>query len=116
MQPDASALILKQMDSVSTDGGTPLASAISAAADALDYRSKEAVIVVVTDGDETCGRDPCEVARNLHYNSPNLKVHVIGVDTGASQTAACIASETNSYSVQTKNLKESLRANCRFPL
>ena len=106
VQRNAAAPILAQMDKLTTDGGTPLTAAIAAAAEALDYRNREAVIVVVTDGDETCGRDPCELARALHHDAPDLKIHMIGVDGSATSTASCIAEETNSYSVQTKNLDE----------
>jgi hypothetical protein len=32
----------------------------------LDFRNKPGVIVVVTDGEETCGRSPCDLAKQLH--------------------------------------------------
>ena len=41
----------------------PLTTAVERAASVLDYRS---VIVVVTDGEETCGRSPCDLATQLH--------------------------------------------------
>ena len=36
------------------------------AAVALDYRTKPGVIVVLTDGEETCGRSPCDLGKQLH--------------------------------------------------
>ena len=44
-------------------GKTPLTSAVEQAANVLDYRNKPGVIVVVTDGEETCGRSPCALAK-----------------------------------------------------
>jgi Ca-activated chloride channel family protein len=58
-------------------GKTPLTSAVEQAAQVLDYRSKPGVIVVVTDGEETCGRSPCELGKQLHLLGDQLTVHVI---------------------------------------
>ena len=48
------------------------------AAEVLDYRNKPGVVVVVTDGEETCGRSPCELGEQLHAAALQLAVHVIG--------------------------------------
>ena len=45
-------------------GKTPLTSAVEQAAEVLDYRAKPGVIVVVTDGEETCGGRLASLARN----------------------------------------------------
>ena len=47
-------------------GKTPLTSAVEQAAEVLNYRSKPGVIVVVTDGEETCGGSPCALGKQLH--------------------------------------------------
>jgi Ca-activated chloride channel family protein len=36
------------------------------------------VIVVVTDGEETCGGSPCDLGKKLHGGAEQLTVHVIG--------------------------------------
>jgi hypothetical protein len=51
-----------------------LTTAVEQAASVLDYRS---VIVVVTDGEETCGRSPCDLATQLHEAALRLVIHVI---------------------------------------
>jgi Ca-activated chloride channel family protein len=33
--------------------------------------------VVVTDGEETCGRSPCDLAKQLHDAARQLTIHVI---------------------------------------
>lgn len=119
VQTRASARILSEIAVITTDGGTPLSSSIEAAATALDARDQPAVIVVVTDGDETCDRDPCEVARTLHHNFPLLTVHVIMFDALASGKVSCFASETNGRFVAAKELTElsnALRESLECPL
>ena len=59
-------------------GKTSLTSAVEQAANVLDYREKPGVIVVVTDGEETCGRSPCELGKQLHVAADQLTIHVIG--------------------------------------
>jgi Ca-activated chloride channel family protein len=59
-------------------GKTPLASAVKQAADVLDYTKKPGVIVLLTDGEETCGGTPCDLGKLLHANAAQLTVHVIG--------------------------------------
>jgi len=75
--PDAADLIMKEVDALVPAGKTPLTTAVEQAAEALDYRNKPGVIVVVTDGEETCGRSPCDLAKQLHDAAERLTIHVI---------------------------------------
>ena len=50
---DAANIIMKEVDALIPAGKTPLTTAVEQAAEALDYRNKPGVIVVVTDGEET---------------------------------------------------------------
>jgi Ca-activated chloride channel homolog len=60
-------------------GKTPLTSAVEQAANILEFRAKPGVIVVLTDGEETCGRSPCELGKRLHAEAAQLTIHVIGL-------------------------------------
>jgi Ca-activated chloride channel homolog len=60
-------------------GRTPLTSAVQQAAEALHFRDKPGVIVLLTDGEETCGGLPCEVGKALHDQAAQLTVHIIGL-------------------------------------
>ena len=75
---DAAGLIMRTVDALVPAGKTPLTSGVEVAAEALDYREKPGVIVVVTDGEETCGRSPCELAKQIKATATQLTVHVIG--------------------------------------
>ena len=45
----------------------------------LDFSHKPGVVVAVTDGEETCGRSPCELGKQLHAAAEQLTVHIIGL-------------------------------------
>jgi Ca-activated chloride channel family protein len=75
--PDAAEPIMNAVNALVPAGKTPLTSAVEQAANVLDYKNKPGVIVVVTDGEETCGRSLCEAAKTLHATAAQLTVHVI---------------------------------------
>jgi Ca-activated chloride channel family protein len=75
--PDAAELIMKVVDSLVPAGKTPLTTAVEQAASVLDYRNKPGVIVVVTNGEETCGRSPCDLGKQLRDAALRLTVHLI---------------------------------------
>ena len=75
--PNAAKPIMSAVDALVPAGKTPLSSAVEQAAEVLNYRSKPGVIVVITDGEETCGGQPCELGKRLHDAASRLTVHVI---------------------------------------
>jgi Ca-activated chloride channel family protein len=75
--PDAANPIMSAVNGLVPAGKTPLTSAVEQAAEVLNYRDKPGVIVVVTDGEETCGRSPCTLGKQLHLLGDQLTVHVI---------------------------------------
>jgi Ca-activated chloride channel family protein len=76
--PNAAALIMKDVNALTPAGKTPLTEAVMQAAEVLDFREKPGVIVVVTDGEETCGGAPCDLGKKLHAEAAELTVHIIG--------------------------------------
>jgi Ca-activated chloride channel homolog len=52
---NAADQILREVNALVPAGRTPLTSAVEQAANVLDFREKPALIVVLTDGEETCG-------------------------------------------------------------
>jgi Ca-activated chloride channel family protein len=75
--PDAAEPIMNAVNALVPAGKTPLTTAVEQAANVLDYKNKPGVIVAVTDGEETCGRSLCELAKMLHSTAAQLTVHVI---------------------------------------
>ena len=84
--------LLGQVDRIKPEQGTPLARGLERAGNMLDGVNVSGVIVVVTDGEDSCQGDPCAVARSLKQKKPNIKVNVIGV--GGSGKGRCMADAT----------------------
>lgn len=75
---DAGDRIMRAVAKLNPAGRTPLTAAVAEAVRVLAYREKPGIIVLVTDGEETCGRAPCALAETLRVQGKQLTVHVIG--------------------------------------
>ena len=92
--PNAAARIMASVQSLVPIGGTPLTLAVEQGAEVLDFRSKPGVIVVLTDGEDTCGGSPCRVGAALHAAAAQLTIHVIGLQMeGSIAGSRCIADQ-----------------------
>ena len=58
-QAGAASAIVQAADSMKFLGKTPLTDAVRSAAEALKYTEDKARVILITDGLETCGGDPC---------------------------------------------------------
>ncbi|WP_338803486.1 VWA domain-containing protein [Xenorhabdus griffiniae] len=89
----AQRLALKRtIDRIEPYGKTPLALALETAGSLVDGVDRDAIILLISDGDETCGGDPCAVANALKKQKPRLQVNVVDImHTGAGN---CIAKQT----------------------
>jgi hypothetical protein len=87
----------EQVEGAEPTGWTPLALALEAAAADFDPGGESVTnaIIMVTDGEETCGGDPCETAGALHAADVALTTHVVGFALTREQRQAvrCIAEE-----------------------
>lgn len=72
--------------------GTPLAQGVEDAGAMIDGVTAPAVLVVVSDGEDSCGGDPCAVARALKAQKPQLTINV--VDILGNGVLACMAEAT----------------------
>ena len=79
-------------------GYTPLAESLNRAAVLLFQRMNEpAVIVVLSDGKDTCGGDPCAEARRIQRHQPGIAIHMVRLGGGAGgrdDAFACVAAAT----------------------
>ena len=114
---DAAEPILKTVDSLNPAGKTPMTEAVEQAAEVLDYKAKPGIVVVLTDGEETCGGAPCSLGGKLHAEGAQLTVHVIGFRMTAFWTGAqssldvqCLAKETGGLYIATNSQEELVRA------
>ncbi len=77
--PNAAGAILDTVRGLTPAGQTPLTEAVTQAAEVLDCRTKPGLIVVLTDGEETCQGKPCELGKELRAQAFQLTVHVVGL-------------------------------------
>jgi len=110
---------MSAVNSLVPAGRTALTSGIEEAAEALDFRAKPGVIVVVTDGEETCGRSPCELAKQLRATGFGLTVHVIAFRyegfswTGGGSSVMdlmCVAQENKGLYIKANDEEELVEA------
>ena len=90
---DAAALA-GAVDRLNPKGKTPIAASLTKAADDLKSAETRATIILVSDGIETCGGDPCAVAKALEASGVDFTAHVIGFDVSdpaAKAQLRCIA-------------------------
>jgi hypothetical protein len=86
--------LIKAIRGVKVKGGTPLARAVQRAGNIIKGvdKSEMGMIVVVTDGLDTCGGNVCAVARSLKKQKPGLRISLI--DLGGHRETHCLATET----------------------
>ncbi|QEX14837.1 hypothetical protein FRZ44_01120 [Hypericibacter terrae] len=80
--------LIRATDALQPERGTALARSIERAGNTMS-RTRKAIMVVATDGEDTCQGDPCAAAQAAMANNPNLTINV--VDVGGSRVAQCIA-------------------------
>ncbi|MCG6116908.1 MAG: VWA domain-containing protein [Aquimonas sp.] len=73
---------LRTVRGLNARGMTPLSAAVVQAAQALRHVEQKATVILVSDGEETCGLDPCQVGRELEASGVDFTAHVIGFDVG----------------------------------
>ena len=84
--------LLAQINGIQARGGTPLGDGIRRAAAMVDGVNRDAVMVVLSDGEDSCGANPCAVAQQIARSKPRLKINV--VDIQSEGTAHCLAQAT----------------------
>jgi len=123
---DAAGPVIDAVERLVPGGLTPLAASVQTAADALDYRAAPGIVVLVTDGNETCGGRPCALGEALARDAHDLTVHVIGFKVvvdfwtwdNPEQTsfpvdetvARCLADATGGLFVSTETVEELVEA------
>lgn len=92
------------VDGIVPRGYTPIAEALRRAAGALPA-SGAASIVLVSDGEDTCGDPPCAAAKALKKAHPDLQISTIGFRTTGTASAdlQCIADSTGGLYVTAAN-------------
>lgn len=119
--PDAAAAVVAGIEALTPGGLTPIAASVAAAAEVLDYRAQAGIVVLVTDGNETCGGTPCALGATIAAEARDLTVHVIGFRVvhdpfswnspeapgyDGQTVAKCLADATGGLFVSTETVEE----------
>lgn len=101
-------------------GKTPLTAAVKQAAEALKYTEDKATVVLITDGLETCGGDPCALGKELEAAGVDFTADVVGFGLTAAEgkQVSCLADNTGGKYIQASDeaaLKDALAETVAAP-
>lgn len=102
------------VDKLTPRGKTPLSDAVRLGANELKFTEQKATVVLISDGKETCDKDPCALGLELERLGVDFTAHVIGFDVTSiddQQGLRCLAANTGGdyYTASTdKELYEAL--------
>jgi WD40 repeat protein len=109
--------VLEKLPTLEAQGMTPLSEAVIQSVDDFDHKDpfRHNSLVVISDGEETCGGDPCTMADDLvNVYGIRFTMYVIGFDIldnpTAQQQLRCLADKTGGVYVDANNRDELARA------
>lgn len=101
-------MMSSQISGLRASGYTPISLALQSAVSLLPADASPQAIVLVSDGEDTCGAPPCDAAAEAKRTHPGLTISTIGFKTEgeASAQLSCIASATGGLFVQAGNANQ----------
>ena len=99
--------LLRGMNSANVGGATPLVYALDRAVeeDLSVFSNQPKKIILITDGGENCGGDPCAYARDLAKTHPEIHIDVVLVQ-GRFSSLNCLATQTGGKVYNLDNLSD----------
>ena len=103
-----SETLAKKINQIQPKGKTPLTDALALAVKQIPKTSEEADIILITDGLETCDKDPCALAKEIAAEGITIRTHVVGFGLTEKEAGslACIAKETGGLLLRPQSGKE----------
>ncbi|WP_337236329.1 vWA domain-containing protein [Proteus faecis] len=96
--------LLSYIKRIEPDSGTPLAESIKRAGNLIKGNNRDTIIVLLSDGLESCDQDPCAAARTLKRAHPRAVINVVDIlGTGAGN---CVAQATGGKVFTARNANE----------
>lgn len=75
-------LVSKKIDELNPKGKTPITDSVLTAFDLVRANENATTVILVSDGIETCGGDPCKAVKEAKDAGINFVMHVVGFDVG----------------------------------
>ena len=100
--------LIQKVNAINPKGKTPITASIEQALAAAKANPDPTTIVLLSDGLETCGGDPCSSVKKAKQSGANFLLHVIGFDLAKEDTAAleCAAQAGGGMYFDAKNAAE----------
>ena len=107
VQPVEKEALKSTINAINPKGRTPITSSINSALEVAND-SENAAIVLISDGLETCGLDPCEAVRTAKAAGRPFVLHVVGFDVAGEDTAQleCAAQAGGGLYLNAENAEE----------
>lgn len=97
------------VESLQPKGMTPIAASLTEAARVLRATEQKATVILISDGEETCAKDPCAIARDLEHSGVDFTAHIIGFDVPDPKHQAqlrCMAEATGGRFLNARDARE----------
>ena len=91
-----SSVLISSINKIKPKGKTPLTDALELAVKQIPKTAEEADIILITDGLETCDRDPCALAQKIADEGINIRAHIVGFGLSKKEvnSLSCIPEKT----------------------
>ncbi|WP_026279575.1 VWA domain-containing protein [Thioalkalivibrio sp. ALgr3] len=100
--------IARTIHDLNPQGMTPLTDSMARAREMIPRTAESADIILVTDGLENCGGDPCALAAEMAEEGIDLRAHVVGfaLEEEEVQTLSCVPEQTGGQLFTTRSGEE----------
>lgn len=101
-------MLVEKIDSIIPKGSTPISKSLEIVENSIRQIKGMTNIVLVSDGIETCGGDPCRLVRRFIEQGVNYKMFVVGFDVTAeeSKQLKCMAELGGGQYFDARNAKQ----------
>jgi Ca-activated chloride channel family protein len=108
MGPLDKGALKRTVDGLNPKGKTPITRSVERAFDALASRQGGATVILVSDGLETCGGDPCAAVRAAKERGIEFILHVVGFDVAGEDVSSleCAAQAGDGLFISAENAEE----------
>lgn len=110
LAPLDAAALKKQISQIYAYGSTPIADSLARALDVIYQTGESATIILLSDGLETCGGDPCKTIADARADGMDVTLHVIGFDLANANASEleCAAQSGGGFYYNAQNPEELL--------
>ncbi len=104
--------VLKAVNGLNAKGKTPLTRSVNQAIDMLRSEENSSTIILVSDGIESCGGDPCAAVKAAKASGVNFILHTVGFGLSKKESAQlqCMARAGGGEYFQANNAEELLKS------